>query len=91
MIRAMKRYFPPSVRWIDPEGGMFVWCRLPKKLSASRLFKKAIAANVAYVTGSVFHANGGGDETLRLNFTNSTVGQIEEGIKRLGKVFSEAL
>ena len=70
---------------------MFVWCMLPKGLSASKLFKKAIEANVAYVTGNVFHANGGGDETLRLNFTNSTPEQIEEGIKRLGKVFSEAL
>ena len=46
---------------------------------------------VAFVTGNVFHANGGGDETLRLNFTNSSPRQIEEGIKRLGKVFSEAL
>ncbi len=70
---------------------MFVWCALPKPLSATRLFQKAIQANVAYVTGSAFHANGGGDETLRLNFTNSTPGQIEEGIKRLGEVFSKAL
>ena len=63
----------------------------PERLSATRLFKKAIAAKVAYVTGNVFHAKGGGDDTLRLNFTNSTPEQIEEGIKRLGKVFSEAL
>ncbi len=91
MLAAMDRYFPSSVRWVPPEGGMFVWCTLPKGISASKLFKKAIAEKVAYVTGSVFHANGGGDETLRLNFTNSTTEQIEEGIKRLGKVFSEAL
>ena len=91
MLAAMDRYFPSSVKWVPPEGGMFVWCYLPKGMSASKLFKKAIAAKVAYVTGSVFHANGGGDETLRLNFTNSTPEQIEEGIKRLGKVFSEAL
>jgi len=91
MLAAMERYFPASVRWVPPEGGMFVWCMLPKGMSASRLFGKAIAANVAFVTGNVFHANGGGDETLRLNFTNSSPQQIEEGIKRLGKVFSEAL
>jgi 2-aminoadipate transaminase len=91
MLAAMSRYFPPVIRWIPPEGGMFVWCTLPKGMSASQLFKKAVQANVAYVTGSVFHANGGGDETLRLNFTNSTPNQIEEGIRRLGTVFSEAL
>ncbi len=91
MLAAMDRYFPPTIRWVPPEGGMFVWCTLAKGMSAGRLFKKAIEANVAYVTGSVFHANGGGDQTLRLNFTNSTPEQIEEGIRRLGKVFSEAL
>ncbi len=88
MLASMDRYFPSSVRWVPPEGGMFIWCMLPKGMSATKLFKKAAAAKVAYVTGSVFHANGGGDETLRLNFTNSTPDQIEEGIKRLGIVFS---
>ena len=91
MLAAMDRHFPKAVRWVPPEGGMFVWCRLPDGMSATKLFKKAIEENVAYVTGSVFHAGGGGDETLRLNFTNSTLEQIEEGIKRLGKVFSAAL
>ena len=91
MLAAMDRYFPSPIRWIPPEGGMFVWCTLPKGLSSTTLFKAAVKAGVAYVTGSVFHANGGGEETLRLNFTNSTPEQIEEGIKRLGKVFSKAL
>ena len=91
MLAAMDRYFPSSVRWVPPEGGMFVWCMLPKGMSAGKVFKKAIDANVAFVVGNVFHANGGGEETLRLNFTNSSPEQIEEGIKRLGKVFSEAL
>jgi len=90
MLAAMDRFFPSSVRWVPPEGGMFVWCMLPKGMSAAKLFKKAIEAKVAFVAGHVFHANGGGDETLRLNFTNSTPEQIEEGIKRLGKVFRKS-
>ncbi len=91
MLDAMKQYFPSTIQWVPPEGGMFVWCRLPKGLSSAKLFKKAVEAGVAYVTGSVFHPNGGGDNTLRLNFTNSSLEQIKEGIQRLGKVFSEAL
>ncbi len=91
MLRAMDTYFPKSIRWYPPEGGMFIWCELPKGLSATKLFQEAVRQNVAYVTGEVFHANGGGDHTLRLNFTNSTPKQIEEGIRRLGKVFQQAL
>jgi 2-aminoadipate transaminase len=90
MLASMHRYFPSSVRWVPPEGGMFVWCMLPKGYSAAKIFKKAIESKVAFVSGNVFHANGGGEETLRLNFTNSTPEQIEEGIKRLGKVFRRA-
>jgi 2-aminoadipate transaminase len=88
MLKAMDQYFPESVVWVKPEGGMFVWCRLKNGLSATRLFQAAIRKKVAFVTGTVFHANGGGDDTLRLNFTNSSAVQIQEGIRRLGDVFS---
>jgi 2-aminoadipate transaminase len=88
MLQAMERYFPSTVEWVRPEGGMFIWCRLKGGLSATKLFKEAIRQKVAFVSGTVFHANGGGDDTLRLNFTNSTPTQIQEGIRRLGRVFS---
>ncbi len=89
MLRAMEKHFPSSVEWMQPDGGMFIWCRLKNGLSATKAFKTAVAMNVAFVTGTVFHANGGGDNTLRLNFTNSNQQQIEEGIQRLGQVFSK--
>src|SRR5258708_1997504 len=85
MMTAMEIYFPRSVKWVKPEGGMFIWCRLPQGVSASRLFKTAIKNKVAYVTGSVFHANGGGDNTFRLNFSNSNMEQIREGVNQPGK------
>lgn len=90
MLECMEEFFPKNARWIPPEGGMFIWCELPKGVSASRLFEKAIEAKVAYVVGNVFYANGGGDNTFRLNFTNSSDQQIREGIQRLGKILQEA-
>ena len=91
MLAAMERYFPSEITWVKPEGGMFIWCRLPEGMSAARRSKQAIQNKVAFVTGAVFHANGGGDNTLRLNFTNSSESQIRDGIERLGKVFTKAL
>lgn len=90
MMEAMETYFPKEVKWLRPEGGMFIWCELPKKISATKLFEEAIEERVAYVTGSVFHAAGGGDHTFRLNFTNSSLDQIREGIQRLGSVLQKA-
>jgi DNA-binding transcriptional MocR family regulator len=70
---------------------MFVWCRLPEKLNARDIFKKAIRRGVAFVDGSVFYANGGGENTMRLNFTNSTDEAIRTGIQRLGSVINQSL
>lgn len=84
MMEAIRRHFPAGVECVEPEGGMFVWCRLPGKLRAADVFKAAIRQNVAFVDGSVFYANGGGENTMRLNFTNSTDDAIRTGIARLG-------
>jgi 2-aminoadipate transaminase len=89
MTQAMERHFPVEVTWTRPEGGLFLWVQLPQHMSAAKLLPKAIEQKVAYVYGSPFFANGGGDNCLRLNFSNATLELIVEGIKRLGKLFKE--
>jgi 2-aminoadipate transaminase len=91
MMEAIRAYFPADVKCFEPQGGMFVWCQLPGGLKASQVFPKAIQKKVAFVDGSVFYANGGGENTMRLNFTNSTDAAIRSGIERLGKVISSFL
>jgi 2-aminoadipate transaminase len=91
MMDAIREHFPAEVKLFEPEGGMFVWCELPKKLKASKVFAKAIEHNVAFVDGSVFFANGGGENTMRLNFTNSTDAAIKTGIARLGETIKSLL
>ena len=51
MLTALKRYMPKGVKWTEPEGGLFLWVKLPKKMSATDLFPKAIENKVAYVVG----------------------------------------
>jgi 2-aminoadipate transaminase len=62
---------------------MFLWLILPEPLDADRLFMRALEANVAYVVGSAFYPNGGGHNTLRLNFSFPSEEEIREGIGRL--------
>jgi 2-aminoadipate transaminase len=89
MLDALKRHMPKGVTWTKPEGGLFLWVKLPKKMSANALFPKAIENKVAYVVGSAFYCNGKGKNTMRINFSYSSEAQIEEGIKRLGKMVKE--
>lgn len=91
MMSAIRSSFPAKVHVVEPDGGMFIWCTLPKPLTAARVFEKSIRQNVAFVDGSVFHANGGGRETFRLNFTNSTDADIKKGIRVLGGVIRSLL
>lgn len=89
MLRALRKYMPEGVEWSKPVGGLFLWVKLPEKISTTNLFPKAIENKVAYVIGSAFHCNGKGENTMRLNFSYSTEEQINEGIKRLARVVAE--
>lgn len=91
MLAAMEERFPKGVSWTRPQGGLFLWVRLPEGLDSMRLFRKALEEKVAFVPGQVFFPNGGGANTMRLNFSVSTPEVIREGIRRLGKVLAEAL
>lgn len=91
MLAAMEEHFPEGVTWTHPLGGMFLWVILPEGIDARDLIQKAIDLKVAYVPGAPFFPNGGGENTLRLNFSNANPEMIREGIARLGKVFQEAI
>lgn len=91
MLAALAEHFPPEVHWTRPDGGLFLWVTLPQGVSGAELLPAALAAKVAFVPGAPMFPNGGGENTLRLNFSNATPAQIREGIARLGRVLAEQL
>lgn len=89
MLKEMDIHFPAELKWTRPEGGLFLWCELPKSMSASKLLDKAVEEKVTYVYGHPFYPDGKGDNTFRLNFSSATPELISTAIQRLGKVFKE--
>lgn len=85
MVEMIAKYFPDEVTITEPEGGMFLWASLPEHVSSMDLFDVAIKEKVAFVPGRPFYVDGTGENTFRLNFSNSDELRIEEGIKRLAK------
>jgi 2-aminoadipate transaminase len=85
MLEALAAHMPrlPGLRWTAPQGGMFLWLTLPESMDADRMFKEALEADVAYVVGSAFFPNGGGHNTMRLNFSFPSEEEIREGVRRL--------
>jgi len=88
MLAALDRYFPPGVQWTRPQGGLFLWVTLPEGCSSTELFQEALKEKVAFIPGNAFHPCGGGERTMRLNFSYCTPDLIEEGIRRLGGVIA---
>jgi 2-aminoadipate transaminase len=94
MLSALERAFPDAalgVRWTRPKGGLFLWVMLPKSIDTAELLRQAVEERVAFVPGVAFHALGGGQNTLRLNFSNATDDLIREGIARLGRAIHARL
>lgn len=91
MLALMDELFPPGVTWTHPKGGLFLWARLPEDMNSAELLEKAVQHKVAFVPGGPFFPNGGGQNTMRINFSNASKEQIEEGIKRLAAVIKEEM
>ncbi len=83
MASALRRYMPEKIQFNKPEGGMFIWATLTSGESTLDLFNAAIKQGVAFVPGEAFYANGESNNSMRLNFSNSSNELIEQGVKRL--------
>ena len=87
MLEALDTHLANSgVTWNKPDGGMFLWLKLPKGMNASELLPKAVERNVAFVPGSAFYADAPQLNTLRLSFVTASVEQIHTGIAALADV-----
>lgn len=89
MSAALTRHLADNIRFTKPQGGMFIWATLSSNESTLELFRAAIAEGVAFVPGEAFYINGESDNSMRLNFSNSSIEMIEEGVGRLTRLITE--
>lgn len=91
-LGALAREFAGTgVTWNHPEGGFYLWVRLPRGMSARRLFAVALEEGVAFVPGDAFGLNDDHGSALRLSFSSPTPERIEEGVRRLRRAFDRLL
>ncbi len=91
MLAELERCMPPGTRWTQPQGGTFIWLRLPGDLSSDELLPLAAHAGVIYAPGSLFFPEGHEHTYLRLNFSTHPPEIIRQGIQRLGEVIHKAV
>lgn len=86
MLSLLEENMPDGVTWTHPDGGLFLFLTMPEDFDSVAFYDTALDAGVAYVAGSFFRTDGGGRNTMRLNFSFMTPERITEGIKLLAKL-----
>jgi DNA-binding transcriptional MocR family regulator len=87
LCEALRRDLPDA-RFVEPEGGYFLWVDLPRGTDVGALFDAAAARGVQFVKGSDFVLDGG-ESSLRLAYSGVTPAEIEEGVRRLADAYAE--
>jgi 2-aminoadipate transaminase len=83
MLEALERELGGRARWNRPDGGYFLWLELPDEVDASELLGRAAEAGVTFVPGADF---GGPPSSVRLAFSYVSPEEIDEGVRRLGRL-----
>lgn len=91
MLTALEEFMPEGVTWTRPEGGLFLFLKLPANMDSNELFMKAIEKDVAFVIGNAFYCDGSGKNTMRLNFSFASEEENREGIRRLAIAIKEMM
>ncbi len=74
------------VKYVRPEGGLFVWCELPEDVDMIEFVQECIKEKVAVVPGSAFMVNDESTNCFRINFSTPSNDKIVAGMKALGRV-----
>jgi hypothetical protein len=89
LLASLEAHMPAGVTWTRTQGGFSLLLTLPEGCEAAALTPRALARGVAFTSGEAFFVDGGGERSLRLSFSGLTVGQVEEGVRRLADAVRE--
>ncbi|MGB2881682.1 MAG: PLP-dependent aminotransferase family protein [Rhodoferax sp.] len=89
MLEALAKDMPSVVTWNTPDGGMFLWARLPEGMNAQELLPVAVDKGVAFVPGAAFYNDHGDARTMRLSFVTPNVDEIRTGVAALAAAIRE--
>lgn len=90
MLKALDTYMPKDVKYTRPNGGLFLWCSLPKGIDGADFVKRAAEKKVFVVPGSAFLCDQNGkSDSFRLNYSMPSEEDIDKGIKILAELIEE--
>jgi 2-aminoadipate transaminase len=87
MMESLREHFGAAVEFDEPQGGIFLWVKLPEGVDTMKLYESALAKGVAINPGQQWSVNKAQSRNrLRLCFASSSHEEIHEGIAALAEV-----
>lgn len=90
MQAALEQHLGDKADWVKPSGGLFFWLRLREKQDVMALLNAALLRGLAFMPGDAFYADAPQDASLRLNFSHSSVEEIERGVRILADLLENS-
>lgn len=91
LLDALAEHLPPGTEYSEPDGGFFVWVRLPGGIDAEAMLPAAAEKGVVYLPGEMFYPDSGGEDCLRISFSHAPPEEMERGIAALGRATRAAM
>jgi 2-aminoadipate transaminase len=88
MALALERTLP-GTSWRMPQGGYYLWVRLPDGVTGDALARAALARGVKILPASEFYATAGPANYVRLAYSYASPVEITEGVRRLAQALEE--
>ncbi|MDI1360547.1 PLP-dependent aminotransferase family protein [Methylotenera sp.] len=88
-IESIERYFPKGTRLTPPQGGYFLWMKLPDGVNALELHRIALANGISVAPGPIFSAQKGFTDYIRLNYGHIWDARTEASLATLGAIVAD--
>lgn len=85
MVRCIKEYCPAEMTFVTPQGGFFLWAKVPDCINIDELFDACSKRGVVFVKGIAFSAEYKENQHIRISFSNTNSETIERGVKMIGE------
>ena len=90
LVGGLMEALPETIELNRPQGGFFVWLRLPAGYAAKRLLELSQANGASFMPGDAFSLTDGLDASLRLSFSRYGPEQLAEAARRIGEAFQRS-
>ncbi len=86
MCAALREQLSGRIAFQQPEGGFFIWVKMPEGTDTGKLLRRARAKQVEFMPGPSFSSRQGLKNYLRLSFAFYDTPDLIQGVERLSGV-----